>query len=98
MLTPTAVFDPVQLAGTTVSRATLHNQDNITQKDVRLGDTIVVRKSGDIIPEVVMVKAHAPDSIPYVMPDTCPSCGEKRSGRKGRRLCAASIPSVPPPC
>lgn len=95
VLTPTAVFDPVQLAGTTVSRATLHNQDNITQKDVRLGDTIVVRKSGDIIPEVVMVKSHAPDSIPYVMPDTCPSCGEKAVREEGEAALRCVNPFCP---
>lgn len=95
VLTPTAVFDPVQLAGTTVSRATLHNQDNITQKDVRLGDTIVVRKSGDIIPEVVMVKSHAPDSTPYVMPDTCPSCGEQAVREEGEAALRCVNPFCP---
>lgn len=75
VLTPTAVFQPVQLAGTTVSRAVLHNQDYIRTLDVRIGDTIVVRKAGDIIPEVVAVSRHGEDSTPYLMPETCPSCG-----------------------
>lgn len=75
VLTPTAVFKPIQLAGTTVSRAILHNQDFISQLDIRLGDTILVRKAGDIIPEVVAVIAHKEDSTPYKMPDLCPSCG-----------------------
>lgn len=74
-LTPTAVFEPILLAGTTVSRAVLHNQDFIDEKDIRIGDRIVVRKAGEIIPEVVCSVGHAPDSIPYRIPDICPSCG-----------------------
>ena len=73
-LTPTAVFDPIQLAGTTVSRATLHNQDFITSKGISIGDTIIVRKAGDIIPEVLSVKIHQVDSPIYKLPDYCPSC------------------------
>lgn len=75
VLTPTAVFKPIQLAGTTVSRAILHNQDFISQLDIRLGDTILVRKAGDIIPEVVSVLEHKENSEPYTMPQYCPSCG-----------------------
>ncbi|MGI5959462.1 MAG: NAD-dependent DNA ligase LigA [Massiliimalia sp.] len=74
-LTPTAVFEPILLAGSSVSRAVLHNQDYITQKDIRLGDRIVIRKAGDIIPEVVRSVSHQPDSVPYQIPNTCPSCG-----------------------
>ena len=74
-LTPTAVFEPILLAGTTVSRAVLHNQDFIDEKDIRIGDRIVVRKAGEIIPEVVCSVGHALDSIPYRIPDICPSCG-----------------------
>lgn len=74
-LTPVAVFDPVQLAGTSVARAVLHNQDFITERDVRVGDTIVVRKAGDIIPEVVRSVSHAENSEPYFIPDKCPVCG-----------------------
>ena len=74
-LTPVAIFDPITLAGTTVSRATLHNQDIISQLDVRLGDTITVRKAGEIIPEVVCVKAHQENSEPYHIPMVCPACG-----------------------
>lgn len=77
VLTPTGIFEPVTLAGTTVSRATLHNQDFINEKDIRLGDTVVLRKAGDIIPEVVRVVSHLPDSEPYVMPESCPSCGSE---------------------
>lgn len=72
--TPTAVFDPIQLAGTTVSRAVLHNQDFITEKDLRIGDTILVRKAGEIIPEVVRSVAHAEESEPYQIPMECPVC------------------------
>ena len=74
-VTPTAEFDPIELAGTTVSRATLHNQDFITQLGVNIGDTIVVRKAGDIIPEVIGVRNHPKDKPAYVMPTNCPSCG-----------------------
>ena len=75
--TPTAVFDPVQLAGTTVSRAVLHNQDFITEKDLRIGDTILVRKAGEIIPEVIRSVAHAEGSAPYLIPLECPICHSK---------------------
>lgn len=74
-LTPVAVFDPVQLAGTTVSRAVLHNQDYISEKDIRVGDRIVVRKAGDIIPEVVRSVSHAENSEPFFIPNKCPVCG-----------------------
>lgn len=74
-LTPVAVFDPVQLAGTSVARAVLHNQDFITERAVRVGDRIIVRKAGDIIPEVVKSVGHAENSEPYFIPDKCPVCG-----------------------
>ncbi len=74
VITPVAVFDPVQLAGTEVTRATLHNQDFIRERDIRLGDTIVVRKAGEIIPEVLRSAVHAPDSVPFVLPEFCPEC------------------------
>ncbi len=76
-LTPVAVFDTILLAGTSVSRAVLHNQDFITEKDIRPGDTIVVRKAGDIIPEVLRSVRHAEDSVPYRLPECCPVCGTK---------------------
>ena len=75
VLAPTACFDPVFLAGTTVGRATLHNEDFIRQLGLCIGDTIQVRKAGDIIPEVIAVTAHAQDAQPYQMPAVCPSCG-----------------------
>lgn len=74
-LTPTAVFDPVELAGTTVSRAVLHNEDFINEKQIGIGDTIVVRKAGEIIPEVVTVSHHNENSEVFKMPSSCPSCG-----------------------
>lgn len=74
-LTPVAVFEPVTLAGTTVSRASLHNRDMIAQLGVRIGDRIVVRKAGEIIPEVVRSVAHAENSEPYALPSVCPVCG-----------------------
>ncbi|WP_093988587.1 NAD-dependent DNA ligase LigA [Massiliimalia timonensis] len=77
VLTPTAIFEPILLAGTSVSRAVLHNQDYITEKDIRLGDQIIVRKAGEIIPEVVRSVSHQADSMPYFIPDVCPSCGEQ---------------------
>lgn len=76
VLTPTAVFEPVFLAGTTVSRAVLHNEDFMKEKNIGIGDTLRVRKAGDIIPEVVSVTAHATPHIPYEMPGICPSCGQ----------------------
>jgi len=75
VLTPTAVFDPVFLAGTSVARASLHNGDIIANLGVGLGDTIRVRKAGDIIPEVIAVAKHGENSVPFVMPSHCPSCG-----------------------
>jgi len=74
-LTPTAIFDSITLAGTSVSRATLHNEDFITSKKIGIGDTIIVRKAGDIIPEVLSVKAHCENSEIFKMPKVCPSCG-----------------------
>ena len=75
VLTPTAVFEPVLVAGSTVSRATLHNQDFINEKDIRLGDRVVIRKAGDIIPEVIRVVSHVENSEKYLLPAVCPSCG-----------------------
>ena len=76
VLTPTAILESVHLAGTTVSRATLHNQDFINEKGIAIGDIVTVRKAGDIIPEVLCVNEHNSSSI-FKFPDVCPSCGEK---------------------
>ena len=85
-LTPVADLTPVPLAGTTVKRATLHNADEIARKDVRIGDTVVIQKAGEIIPQVVRVETEARDGTeqPFTFPTTCPSCGapvERRAGR-----------------
>ena len=82
-LTPTAVFEPITLAGTTVTRAVLHNQDFISQKGISLGDIVIVRKAGDIIPEVVAVHSHREDVPVYRIPDTCPSCGARAVREEG---------------
>lgn len=74
-ITPVAIFEPVQLAGTTVSRAVLHNQEFITEKDIRIGDRILVRKAGEIIPEVIRSVKHSDNSVPYELPKFCPVCG-----------------------
>ena len=77
VLTPKAVLEPVRLAGTTVTNATLHNQDFITEKDIRIGDTVLVRKAGEIIPEVlsVVMDKRPDDAVPYRFPEVCPECG-----------------------
>ena len=78
-VTPTAVMDPVQLAGTTVSRASLHNPDYLKDKDIRLGDTVLLHKAGDIIPEIsrVILNKRPVDSQPYEIPTLCPVCQSK---------------------
>lgn len=85
-LTPTARFEPVSLAGTTVSRAVLHNEDFINEKDIRIGDTIIVRKAGDIIPEVIGVAEHLEGTEPYKMPEICPSCGARVTREEGEAV------------
>ena len=77
VLTPKAVVTPVRLAGTTVTNATLHNQDFISEKDIRIGDTVIVQKAGEIIPEIVsVVVGKRPEgTVPYKIPDVCPACG-----------------------
>ena len=79
VLTPVAEFDPVLVAGSTIARATLHNIDEIRRKNVRVGDTIVVHKAGDVIPEVVapVLELRPADAVEFQMPQTCPSCGSR---------------------
>ncbi|MBQ4067099.1 MAG: NAD-dependent DNA ligase LigA [Clostridia bacterium] len=94
VLTPTAELSPVRLAGTSVARATLHNIDIIRERDIRIGDTVVVRKAGDIIPEVVRSVSEKRNGteIPFRFPDTCPSCGGRLvydSAEDGDGLCEA---------
>ncbi len=96
VLTPKAILEPVRLAGTTVSAATLHNIDFIRERDIRIGDTVYVQKAGDIIPEVVSVemKDRTEDLVPYEMPTVCPSCGEPVS-RDDEAATRCTNPSCP---
>ena len=83
--TPVAELDPVLVAGSTVARATLHNEDEVQRKDVRIGDTVIVRKAGDVIPEVLgPILSLRPEGVPqWTMPKTCPSCGSPIVREKG---------------
>lgn len=96
-ITPTAVFEPVQLCGTSVSRATLHNQDFIDELDIRIGDRIQVYKSGEIIPKVRRVlKEKRPDSaVPYHLPAFCPVCGAKTQREKDTADIKCTSPNCP---
>jgi DNA ligase (NAD+) len=98
-LTPLAEMRPVQLAGTTVSRATLHNSDRIAQLDIRIGDTVIVRKAGEIIPEVVRVlkELRPSDTQPFIMPSHCPVCGQsvvRETGEAVTRCVNASCQAI----
>ncbi|MDD4546102.1 MAG: NAD-dependent DNA ligase LigA, partial [Oscillospiraceae bacterium] len=95
VLTPTGIFEPVTLAGTTVSRATLHNQDFIRDKELCLGDKVILRKAGDIIPEVVRVVEHKQGAVPYEMPDFCPSCESKVVREEGEAALRCQNPECP---
>lgn len=97
-LTPVAIMEPVSVGGVTISRATLHNQDEIDRKDVREGDTVVIQRAGDVIPEVVsVVKDRRPDnSKPYIIPDECPVCGShavRPEGQVAKRCVNVSCPA-----
>lgn len=98
VLTPTANLEPVRLAGTTVSRATLHNAQFIIDRDIRIGDTVVVRKAGEIIPEIIrsVPEKRSGDEVAFTMPELCPSCG----GKVVRDECGegAAIRCVNPAC
>ncbi len=98
-LTPLAQMRPVQLAGTTVSRATLHNADRIRELDIRIGDTVIVRKAGEIIPEVlrVLIELRPPDAQVFEMPQNCPVCNQKvvrTLGEAVTRCVNASCPAI----
>ena len=97
VLTPTAELEPVKLAGTTVARATLHNIDFIRERDLRIGDTVVVRKAGEIIPEVLsaVITKRTGNEIPFSMPERCPSCGSVtvRDDEAATRCVNASCPA-----
>ena len=92
VLTPMAFFEPVEVAGTTVSRATLSNADRLAEKDVRIGDKVVIRKAGEIIPEVVrvLVEARTGSEEPYAFPTHCPSCNSEVVADGPRRVCENS--------
>ena len=95
VLTPTAVFEPVLVAGSTVSRATLHNEDFIKEKGIRIGDTVIIRKAGDIIPEVLSVVKHCDNSRDYEMPKFCPSCGSRVFREEGEAAIRCDNPDCP---
>ena len=99
VLTPKAQLEPVRLAGTTVTFATLHNQDYITQKDIRIGDTVVVQKAGEIIPEIVEVAPeHRPaGAVPYYLPRTGGAGPGRRSPALHRRGVPGPAPAEPDP-
>lgn len=94
-ITPVAVFDPIILAGTSVSRAVLHNQDFITEKDIRTGDRIIVRKAGEIIPEVLRSVSHVENSVPFTLPDKCPVCGTKAVREEDESVLRCPNPECP---
>ena len=95
VLTPTGVFEPVTLAGTTVSRATLHNEDFIREKDLRIGSKVVLRKAGEIIPEVVRLVENPEGTVPFAMPKVCPSCGETVFREEGEAATRCQNPECP---
>ena len=95
VLTPTGIFEPTLLAGTTVSRATLHNQDFIDEKGICIGDRVIIRKAGDIIPEVLSVVSHSENAVPYRIPDVCPSCGGKVTREEGEAALRCCNPDCP---
>lgn len=94
VLTPTAVFEPVLVSGSTVSRATLHNQDFINEKGICIGDRVIIRKAGDIIPEVVKVVSHKENSVTFELPKLCPSCSAPVIREEGE----AAVRCVNPEC
>jgi len=98
VLTPTAILEPVRIAGTTVSKATLHNEDFIAEKDIRIGDHVVIHKAGDIIPEVVKVEKdkRTGNEKPFQMPAECPVCGAaaiRQEGEAATRCTGAACPA-----
>ncbi|MBO5463819.1 MAG: NAD-dependent DNA ligase LigA [Clostridia bacterium] len=95
VLTPTAIFEPIILAGTTVSRATLNNADFIREKGIAIGDTIIVRKAGDIIPEVLSVAEHKGENDVYEYPEKCPACGSAVVREDGESAIRCVNPDCP---
>ncbi len=95
VLTPTGIFEPTLLAGTTVTRATLHNQDFINEKGICIGDRVIIRKAGDIIPEVLCVVSHPENAVPYLIPEVCPSCGSRVTREEGEAALRCCNPDCP---
>ena len=97
VLTPKALLEPVKIAGSTVSQATLHNEDYISSKDIRIGDRVLVRKAGDIIPEVIgsLAEKRSGAERRFIMPRTCPSCGEPAIREEGEAAVRCTNPSCP---
>ncbi|WP_027363280.1 NAD-dependent DNA ligase LigA [Desulfotruncus alcoholivorax] len=98
VITPTAILEPVFIAGSTVSKATLHNEDMIREKDVRIGDRVIIHKAGDVIPEVVEVLKNKRNGseMPFAMPSACPACGAevvRQSGEAAHRCTGAACPA-----
>ena len=98
VLTPVAVMRPVRVGGVMVSRATLHNEDEIRHKDIRIGDTVMIQRAGDVIPEVVEVvrTARTGEEMPFMMPQTCPECGSRvirMEGEVARRCIGIACPA-----
>ncbi|WPK13676.1 NAD-dependent DNA ligase LigA [Lysinibacillus louembei] len=97
VITPTAILAPVQVAGTTVARASLHNEDLIRERDIRIGDTVIIRKAGDIIPEVVgvLLEQRPEDAVPYAMPTNCIACDSKLIRIEGEVALRCVNPTCP---
>lgn len=97
VVTPTAILTPVQVAGTTVGRASLHNEDLIKEKDIRIGDTVIIHKAGDIIPEVVgvILEQRPEDSVPFEMPTNCIACGSELVRIEGEVALRCVNPTCP---
>jgi DNA ligase (NAD+) len=96
-LTPVALLEPVELGGATVSRATLHNEDEVARKDIRVGDTVLVERAGEVIPQVVKVvkEKRKPDSRPFLMPQNCPACGADTFRPEGEAVSRCTNSSCP---
>lgn len=97
VITPTAILAPVQVAGTTVARASLHNEDLIRERDIRIGDTVIIRKAGDIIPEVVgvLLEQRPEDAVPYAMPTNCIACDSELIRIEGEVALRCVNPTCP---
>ena len=97
VVTPTAILEPVLVDGSTVGRASLHNEDLIKEKDIRIGDTVIIRKAGDIIPEVVapMTENRTGDEVPFAMPDNCPECDSELIRLEGEVALRCVNPKCP---